>query len=117
MQLHNAFLLATAFAYLACIVYTIQGKPPLVGVSEEVQMAFYLIAFGVLTFATMYTFPSWLNLVLGVVYSFGCAGSFIGWPQRWKAYWTFTPDLGSAAQQVMMAMWDLALAVCFFTLC
>lgn len=116
MQLINAFLGATAFAYLACFIYTIMGKPPLVGVSDITQMAFYGIAFVVFSFVSLNPGIIELNLFLGVCYSFACVGSFIGWPQRWKAYWTSAPNMGSAAGQIGMAVWDLAIAVCFFIL-
>lgn len=116
MPLINAFLLATAFAYLACFVYTVMGKPALVGVSNSIQAAFYGVAFGVFIFASISPLPNWLNFLLGIVYSFGAIGSFIGWPQKWKAYWTSAPNMGSAAGQIGMSAWDLLLAVCFFTL-
>jgi len=117
MQLINAFLLATAFAYLACFVYTVMGKPALVGVSNSVQMVFYLIAFAVFLFVSRNSGITALNLFLGVAYSFACVGSFIGFPQKWKAYWTSAPNMGSAAGQIGMAAWDLAIAICFFTRC
>jgi len=117
MQLINAFLLATAFAYAACFVYTIMGKPALVGVSNNVQVAFYGFAFGVFIVSSMIPLVNWLNFLLGVLYSFACVGSFIGWPQRWKVYWTSAPNMGSAAGQIGMAFWDLAIAICFFMRC
>lgn len=117
MQLINAFLLATAVAYLACFVYTAMGKPPLIGVSDGVQAAFYVLAFVVFIFVFFDPSIIALNLFLGVFYSFGAVGSFIGFPQRWKAYWTSAPNMGSAAGQIGMSAWDLALAICFFTLC
>ncbi len=115
MQLINAFLLATAFAYLACFVYTVMGKPPLIGVSDQVQVAFYGFAFGVFIVSSMIPLVNWLNFLLGVLYSFACVASFTG-VQKWKAYWTSAPNMGSAAGQIGMAFWDLALAICFFTL-
>ncbi len=116
MQLINAFLLATAIAYLACFVYTVMGKPALIGVSNGAQLVFYGLASVILAFVSLNPSITWLNFFLGVFYSFGTVGSFIGWPQKWKAYWTSAPNMGSAAGQIGMAFWDLALAICFFTL-
>ena len=115
----DAFLMATAFAYLACLVYTWMGKPPLIGVSDRVQMVFYLLAFIVFIFVSTSPSIPWLNNCLGILYSFGAVGSFIGFPQRWAAYWKDnpeegSPEEGSAAGQMGMAAWDLMIATfCF----
>ncbi len=116
MILVRAFIFATAWAYLACAFYTMLGRPPMVDVAIQLQNAFYLCAFAV--FLYVYYNPSvWiLNLLLGVLYGFAAMGSFIGYPQRWAAYWKDDPEKGSAAGQIGMALWDLALAVAFLSL-
>ena len=53
MQWVNAFLLATAFAYFACFVYTCMGKPALVDVNDNVQKVFYGLAFVVFLFVSL----------------------------------------------------------------
>ena len=116
MNLVCAFIAATAWAYLACAFYTALGKPPLVGVDVRLQTAFYICAFGVFLYVS-YNPGVWiLNLLLGAVYGFGALGSFIGYPQRWAAYWKEDPEEGSAAGQIGMAFWDLALAGAFLSL-
>jgi len=116
MNLVCAFIAATALAYLACAIYTALGKPPLVGIDNRLQGVFYLCAFAV--FLYVYYNPSvWiLNVLLGVFYGFGALGSFIGYPQRWAAYWKDNPEDGSASGQIGMSLWDLALAVVFLSL-
>ena len=116
MQLINAFLLSTAFAYFACFVYTIMDKPPLIGVSNIIQTSFYGVACVVFIIVSMFPSIRMPNFPLGVAYSFACVASFTG-VQKWKAYWTSAPNMGSAAGQIGMAFWDLAIAICFFTLC
>jgi len=69
----------------------------------------------VFVFVSINPLVNWLNSLLGVAYSFACVASFTG-VQKWKAYWTSAPNMGSAAGQIGMAAWDLALAICFFTL-
>ena len=116
MKLINAFILATAWAYLACAIFTILGKPPLVNVSTRLQLIFYLGAFSVFSYVSVVPANRFLNLFLGGLYGFAAMGSFIGWPQKWCAYWKLSPEEGSAPQQVMMATWDLAVAVAFLSL-
>jgi len=116
MKLDLAFIEATAFAYLACAVYKALGKPPLVGIDTRLQGAFYLGLFAILLYVS-YNPGIWiLNVLLGVFYGFGAVGSFIGYPQRWAAYWKDDPEEGSAAGQIGMAFWDLVLAVAFLSL-
>ena len=116
MSLVEAFLLATSAAYLACFIYTAMGWPPLIGMGKRVQMVFYWIAFLIFVFVSWNTRVFALNFILGVFYGFAAMGSFIGWPQRWAAYWKDNPEEGSDAGQIGMALWDLALSVCFFYL-
>ena len=116
MNLICAFIAATALAYLACAVYTAMGKPPLIGIDTRIQTVFYLCAFGVLLYVSQNPSITVLNLLLGVFYAFGAVGSFIGYPQRWAAYWKENPEEGSDAGQAFMSAWDLALAVAFLFL-
>ena len=116
MRLVLAFIFATAWAYLACAVYTMMGRPPLIGIDRLSQMMFYLGAFGVFLYVS-YNPGIWiLNLLLGALYSLFAVGSFIGYPQRWAAYWKDDPEDGSDAGQIGMACWDLAVAVAFLSL-
>lgn len=116
MNLVLAFIFATAWAYLACLIYTLLGKPPLVNIDTRLQVTFYLCAFGVFLYVSYYPYIMILNLLLGVLYGFTTIGSFIGWPQRWAAYWKENPEKGSDAGQIGMALWDLALSVAFLSL-
>ena len=116
MNLINSFLLATAFCYVTCLAVTLIGAPPMTKWSKTQQSVFYISAFAVILFVVWNPSVTWLNFVLGIVYSFAAMTTFIGWPHTWKAYWTSNPGGGSAAQQVMMSAWDLALAVIFFSL-
>ena len=111
MNYIDAFLTATAYAYLACAVYTLLGKPALRDMSENSQLVFYLAAFCVFLSVPSMSLPSIVYHVLGVFYGFAALGSFIGYPQRWVAYWLPDPMVGSAAGQIGMAMWDLAISV------
>lgn len=106
-----AFLTATAYAYLACAVYTILGKPALKDISNSIQVAFYFAAFSVFLIVSSLPCPQIVYRVLGVIYGVAAMGSFIGYPQRWMAYWLPNPEKGSAAGQVGMAFWDLAISV------
>ena len=116
MNYINAFLAATAYAYLACAVYTVLNRPPLRDMSKTSQLVFYLAACGVFLSITVFPCPFAVYYVLGVLYGFAALGSFIGYPQRWMAYWLPDPMKGSAAGQIGMAAWDLAIAVACFTL-
>ena len=118
MNVVDAFLMATAWAYLGCLMLTIFGKPPMANFKKEYQGVFYIFAWIILIIASFDVFPEFVYTFLGYVYSFASVGSFIGWPV-WMAYWTNDPEGGSAAGQIGMAFWDLAIAVfCFmkFTL-
>ena len=110
----NAFLAATAFAYLACFTYTLIGKPPLANYPKTIQALFYALAFVLFFTVSIYPIPRKAYLLLGALYSFAAMGSFIGWPQVWMAYWTTNPKGSSGASAVGMAAWDLMIAVSFF---
>lgn len=116
MNLVCAFIAVTALAYLACAIYTMLGKPPMVDINVRLQLVFYLCAFGLFLYVSYNPGVRILNRILVVLYSFGAMGSFIGYPQRWTAYWKDDPEEGSAAGQIGMAFWDLALAVAFLSL-
>jgi len=115
MNLICAFIFATAWAYLACAVYTALGKPPLVGIDTRLQGIFYLILFTILLYVSYNPGIRLLNLILGVFYSFATVASFTG-IQKWMAYWKDDPKKGSGALQIGMTYWDLALAVDFLYL-
>lgn len=116
MTLIRAFLLATAWCYLAAAFYVMLGKPAMIDVDRRIQLVFYYGLFSALVLVCWNPEITVLNLLLGAFYSFGAVGSFIGWPQKWYAYWTLNPKLGSDAGQIAMAFWDLALSVSFFYL-
>ena len=111
-----AYLTASAYAYLACAVYTVLGYPPLRDMTKINQLIFYVAAFGVFNAVIALPCPSLVYYVLGAFYGFAALGSFIGYPQRWMAYWLPVPEEGSAAGQTMMACWDLGIAVAFLLL-
>jgi len=114
MKFIDSFLLATAMAYLGCLVFTLRGKPPMVSIKPWLQGLFYVFAFMIFTAAGLDVFPQYVYAVLGVVYGIASVGSFIGYPQIWAAYWKEHPYQGSDAGQIGMAFWDLAIAVfCF----
>lgn len=114
MAFIDAFLLATAGSYFWCLILTFLGKPPMANISLEFQGVFYLLAWIVFMFSSVDAFPQYVYAVLGFVYCFACIGSFIGFPQVWMAYWTSAPEGGSAAGQIGMSFWDLAIAIfCF----
>ena len=116
LRLVLAFIFATAWAYLACVVYTVLGRPALIGIDIRIQTAFYLGAFGVFLYV-FYNPNIWvLNQLLGGLYGIFAMGSFIGYPQRWAAYWKNDPKEGCGAGQIGMAFWDLVLAVAFLSL-
>ena len=112
----RAFLVATAFAYLACLAYTLMGKPALANFPKNIQGLFYALAFVMFLVTALYSIPREIYWILGAVYGFAAVGSFIGYPQVWMAYWTTNPRGSSAASAVGMAFWDLAIAVVFFML-
>ena len=113
MDLLRAFLAATAFAYLACLAYTVMGKPALANMPKNLQGLFYAFAFVVFLVVALYPIPQEVYWVLGALYGFAAVGSFIGYPSVWMAWWTANPKGGSAAGQIGMACWDLAIAVVF----
>ena len=114
MEFVDSFLLATAWAYFGCLIFTGLGKPPMANVGAELQGLFYTFACMIFLLSSIDFFPQYVYAVLGAVYGFGSIGSFIGWPQVWMAYWTSDPEGGSAAGQIGMAFWDIMIAVfCF----
>jgi len=116
LNLVLAFIFATAWAYLACAVYTAIGRSPLVDIDTWLQAFFYLCCFGIFIYVA-YNPGIWLlNLLLGILYCFLAMGSFIGYPQRWSSYWKPNSAESSSAAQIGMALWDLALAVAFISL-
>ena len=117
MDLVGSFLLATSFAYLAASIFSLKGKPALVGVNKNAQAVFYLVLGGIVFYVTLFPINIIFKIGLGIFYSFSTVSSFIGYPQIWRAYWKSAPDTSSGSQAVGMAVWDLALAVAFFYLC
>jgi hypothetical protein len=117
MDVLNAFLVATAFCYFAAFIMTCIGKPPLARIGKKEQSLMYIVLSVLILVVSLGYSPVWINFMLGLFYSFACVASFIGWPQIWNAYWTNNPSGSSATGQVLMAFWDLALAMIFFSLC
>lgn len=114
MEFVNAFLMATAWAYLGCLIFTILGKPPMANIKEELQSLFYALAWIIFILSSIDVFPQYVYVFLGVGYGFASIGSFIGYPQIWMVYWREYPEQGSDAGQIGMAFWDLMIAVFFF---
>jgi len=117
MDVVAAFLLATSFAYLAASVYALKGRPALIGPPKNFQVVVFLLLGGVVFYVALFPFNVILKIILGIFYSFAAVSSFIGYPQRWRAYWKSASGSSSGSQAVGMAFWDLALAVSFFYLC
>jgi hypothetical protein len=120
MSLLEAFLMVTAFAYLACVFFTLVGKPPLFEIDDYQQAVFYFLAFFVIWIVAAPPFsiswPPQVYSLLGALYAFAAIGSFIGYPQRWMAYWRKNPEDGSDSGQIGMAFWDLAISISFLYL-
>jgi len=112
----TSFLLATSFAYLAASIFSLKGKPALVGFNKNAQAVFYLVLGGIVFYVALFPVHELWKIALGMFYSFSTVSSFIGYPQIWRAYWKSAPDTSSGSQAVGMALWDLALAVAFFYL-
>lgn len=117
MNTLNAFLVATAVCYFVAFIMTWSGKPPLASLGKTEQSLMYVVLFVVILGVAWDSSIVLLNFLLGLFYCFATVASFIGWPQVWMAYWTNNPRGSSATGQVLMALWDLALAVTFFSLC
>lgn len=115
MNLIEAFLNATAFAYLAAALYSFLGKPALDKIQYSRQGIIYVIIFGAI-YLSMKVNISLIYFILGILYSLATVSSFIGWPQKWMAYWKKKPREGSDTAQIGMALWDLTLATTFFYL-
>ncbi len=117
MDLVGSFLLATSFAYLAASIFSLKGKPALVGLNKNAQAVIFLLLGGIVFYMALFPVNTVLKIGLGIFYSFSTVSSFIGYPQIWRAYWKSAPDTSSGSQAVGMAFWDLVLAVVFFYLC
>ena len=115
MNLIEAFLNATAFAYLAAALYSFLGRPALDGINANRQGVIYCLPFAIILLSIKIEIDI-IYFLLGILYSFATLGSFIGWPQKWMAYWKTEPHEGSDTSQIGMALWDLVLSVSFFYL-
>jgi len=114
MNVVDAFLMATGWAYLGCLILTIFEKPPMANFKKRHQGLFYIFACTIFIAASRDIFPQYVYFLLGIVWSFATVGSFIGWPQAWMAYRPSPPEQGSAPGQIGMAFWEPAIAVfCF----
>ncbi len=116
MSLVEAFLFATAAAYMAAALFSLLGNPPQQDIPPSIQAPIYFVLGSALTMAVLNTLPPLAVGILGGLYGFLSVSSFIGWPQKWYAYWKDRPADGSAAGQIAMGFWDLAISVCFFHL-
>lgn len=116
MDLVGSFLLATSFAYLAASIFSLKGKPALVGLNKNAQAVLFLILGGIVFYVALFPVNTILKIGLGIFYSFSTVSSFIGYPQIWRAYWKSAPDTSSGSQAVDMAFWNLVLAIAFFYL-
>ncbi len=105
-----AFLHATAAAYIAAALYSLLGKPAQQDIPPQIQFFIYIGLGALLILATGGTLPPLAVGVLGWFYGFLSVATFIGWPQKWYAYWKNKPEEGSAAGQIAMGVWDLAIA-------
>ena len=110
MDLINAFLFATAAAYVAAALFSLLGKPPQQGVPPQIQFFIYIGLGSLLVLSAGGTLPPLFIGALGWLYGFLSVASCIGWPQKWYAYWKNTPEDGSAVGQIAMGFWDLAIA-------
>ncbi len=106
----EAFLLATAAAYMAAALFSLLGKPAQQDVPPTMQFAIYLGLGCLLILSVSGTLPPLFVGALGWFYGFLSVSSFIGWPQKWFAYWKDRPHDGSDMAQIGMGFWDLALA-------
>ncbi len=106
----EAFLLATAAAYVAAALYSLLGHPAQQDIPPRIQAAIYLILGSLLIMVVQKALPSLLTSALGLLYGFLSVASFIGWPQKWYTYWKPNPEEGDAVAQISMGFWDLALA-------
>jgi len=114
MNFIDSFLKSTSWAYFGCLILTLLGRPPLASIRADFQGVIYTLFFITLMLSSINIFPQYVYSFLGAVYGIVAVVSFLGWPQVWMAYWTSAPEGGSAAGQIGMAAWDLALAICCF---
>ena len=95
---------------MAAALYSLLGHPAQQGIHPYLQATIYILLGTLLTLTAMDTLPPLMVGALGWLYGFLCVASFIGWPQKWYAYWKPHPEEGDAAAQIGMGFWDLALA-------
>ena len=95
---------------MAAALYSLLGYPAQQDIPPRIQAAIYFVLGSALTMTVLKAFPPLIIGALGGLYGFLCVASFIGWPQKWYAYWKPNPEDGSAAGQIAMGFWDLALA-------
>ena len=97
---------ASIASYAGCAAFTLMGKPPLLGVSNDGQLLLYT-ACGTVLAISEFTKNKGLQNILGLLYGVGAMAAFSGVAQwNWTPANTHEPILG-----VAMAGWDLALAV------
>jgi len=111
MNLIEAFLNATAFAYVAAAILALLNRPALVNIHRIKQGLIFVVAGGAIYLSTKFQ----VYLPLAILYSLATVTSFIG-IQKWRTYWKEDPCEGSDIAQIGMALWDLALATSFFYL-
>ncbi len=95
---------------MAAAFFSLLGKPPQQDLHPYIQACIYIILGSLLTMTAISTLPSLLIGALGGLYGLLSVATFIGWPQKWYSYWKNTPEDGSAAGQIAMGFWDLAIA-------
>ena len=105
----EAFLLATAAAYMAAALFSLLGKPPQQDIPYYFQAVIYFILGSALIMTALDSLPYLAVGALGGLYGFLSVASFLGL-QKWYAYWKPDPGFGSAAGQIAMGVWDMALA-------
>jgi len=102
MNFVDSFILVTAFSYLGAGFLPIQFEKK---ADPFVQRVFYLAMFGALSVLIVLDVQVWMIWgVLGLGYSVLAVYCY-GGGQDW----------GSANNNIAMATWDLALAVCFLS--
>ncbi len=106
----EAFLLATAAAYMAAALFSLLGHPAQQDIPPQLQFFIYIGLGSLLVLSVGGTLPPLFIGALGGFYGFLSVASFIGWPQKWYAYWKPKPEEGDAVAQIGMGFWDLALA-------
>lgn len=90
----------TAAAYLACIISTLLGVPPITNVSEIAQLVFYTLGGSLMMLRHMNPTCPKLKWFLSIGYGIGGMFAFTG-----------LIDWGGPIQNVGMAFWDLVIAI------